>query len=43
MILKGKMPFDEKVYDDFQIEEPDPNRVEFKGQVDTLRKRLLED
>jgi len=43
MILEGKMSFDEKVYDEFQIEEPDPNRVEFKEQVELLRKRLLED
>ena len=43
MILEGKQTFDEKVYDDFQIEEPDPDRVEFKEQVDLLRKRLLEE
>ena len=42
-ILEGKIQFDEKVYDDFQIEEPDPGKVEFKTQVELLRKRLLED
>ena len=43
LILEGKIIFDEKDYDDFQLEEPDPGRVEFKQQVELLRKRLLED
>ena len=40
--LEGKIDFDEGAYDDFKIEEPDPDKSEFKNQVNLLRKCLLE-